>query len=661
MRHHHSCSPSRRLARGLLLFAWALASVSLGASAQTPARAASLDEILKRVSSYDGGIDSGAFWTLRDYVLVRKDEGAGRAECEAKLLQFLKTPATPSAKLAAARLLREIAADTAVPALQLLLRDERTADYALFVLQPLAGAAADKALVAAVATTNGATRTEVIAALGQRRTGEAVPVLVPLLEQPAFAVAAATSLGRIASDAATQALEAAYASAAGDLRRAEAGALLGCAEKALKAGNSAAASRIYERLSADAAAPGATRKAAAMGRIAAAGPRGGALLTELLGSADPVLQEAALARVKDVVAPGDIAAVCNLLGRLPERSKVQLLAVLASYPADAVRPTVMQAARGDALAIRLAALKTLETVGDASTLPFLLEAAARTRGPEQTAARDTIGNLKGRAVDEAVVTQLAATPAPEIQGELLLAVGARRIFRAKKWVSAGVAAPSGPLRTQALKALRVIGTPSDVPAVLDLLVKSEEGPERTEAEAAVAALAQKTLKTDARAAAVKARLADEKDPQARARLMAVLPLIGDPSTLPTLRKALDDANADVADAAVRGITSWPTSAARDDVLRLARDSKNETHRLLAIVGLVRLIEIDRHRDPVAAVSDLRYAAKLAWRPEEQRLVLGALAQFPCADALELAGGYLQDAALKPEAEAAIEKIKAKLK
>jgi HEAT repeat protein len=334
---------------------------------------------------------------------------------------------------------------------------------------------------------------------------------------------------------------------------------------------------------------------------------------------------------------------------------------VSNYSRDAVLPTVLQAAHSTALAVRLAAVKALETTGDASALPFLLETAAKTRGAEQVAARSAIGSLKGRAVDEAVLAQLAGSPAPEILGELLLAVGDRRIFAAKKAVSAAIASPSSELRTRALKALRVIGTPSDVPAVLDLLVKSEDGPERAEAEAAAAALAQKTLRPEARAATLKTRLAAEQDPQARARLMAVLPLMGDPSTLPTLRSALGDADRDVYDAAVRALTSWPTTAARDDVLRLARDSRNETYRLLAIAALVRLVGVDRHREPAAAVSDLRAAAAFSWRPEEQRLVLGALVQFPCPDALDLATGFLREPTVKPEAEAAVEKIKAKMK
>ena len=68
--------------------------------------------------------------------------------------------------------------------------------------------------------------------------------------------------------------------------------------------------------------------------------------------------------------------------------------------------------------------------------------------------------------------------------------------------------------------------------------------------------------------------------------------------------------------------------------------------------------LDRYRDPAAAVADLRLAAGFAWRPEEQRLVLGALQQFPCPEAMDLARGFLREPSVKAEAEAAVEKLKA---
>jgi len=294
-------------------------------------------------------------------------------------------------------------------------------------------------------------------------------------------------------------------------------------------------------------------------------------------------------------------------------------------------------------------------------VPLLAETAASSpKGPVQDAARRTLGMLKGREVDDAIAAGLKQPASDAIAGELLKAVAERRIFLAKPAVSASVAAPSAAVRIEALKTLRVIGTPSDASPVVDALLKTGDELERGEAEQTVAVLLQKIASPEGRSRLVRMRLASEKDAAARATLIGLLPPTADGAALPALRKALEDPSADVVDAAARAIAAWPTATARDDMLKLARSAKDETHRLLAIAGLVRLAGLDDNRLPEAAVADLKELSGLAWRPEEQKLVLGALATFPCQDALDLANGFLQNEALKAEAQAAIDKITAKL-
>jgi hypothetical protein len=339
-----------------------------------------------------------------------------------------------------------------------------------------------------------------------------------------------------------------------------------------------------------------------------------------------------------------------------------VLAALARYPAGRVRPAALQAARRDLPdEVRVAALRALEAAGDASTVPFLVETAASAqKGPVQDAARRALGGLRGREVDDAIVSALRQPGSDAAAAELLKAAADRRIFPAKPAVSASLASPSTAVRIEALKALRAIGTPSDASTAIDLLLKSGDDAEKGEAERTATALLQKIGTPTGRSALVRSRLASEKEAAARATLIALLPPTADGAALPVIRAALADPDAGVVDAAARAIAAWPTATARDDMLGLVKDAKDETHRLLAFAGLVRLAGLDVHRLPEAAVADLRALAGLAWRPEEQKLVLGALGAFPCQAALDLAGGLLQNDALKAEAQAAIDKITARM-
>jgi HEAT repeat protein len=659
----HIASPSLlAVAIACLAIAGASASPLAQTVAKAPAPAAapaSLDAILKQLAVYDGGIESAAVWQLRDYVHARKDDAAGRAECEAKLLAFLKSPASQVARTIASRHLRLIAGEKAVPALQAMLTDDKSADLALYALQGITGTAAEWALVQAVGATTGATKIAIVAALGERRSAEAVPALVPLLRQPALApaVGAAVALGRIGGEAAASALGSEYGDATGALKATIAGALLETAS-GFGPGNQSLA--IYERLASDMALPDTPRRAAMMGRIMSS-PLVKQAVIGMLTSQDPLAQEAAIARVSFAFFPDTIGKLCAALPGLPDATKVQLIAALAGYPDDQVARAVTGEMGSKTPAVRMAAFKTLGAVGGPAAVQPLAEAAAGSKGAEQTAARAAIGSLKGRAVDEAIVALLGQKPSDDLTGELLLAVGDRRIYPAKPVVSAALASPSPAIRAQALKALRGIGTPSDMPAVLDLLVAGSEESDRAEAERTVVALAQKIDNLDGRSNTVKSQLAAERRPEARVRLVGLLALIGDPSSLPVLRALAGDDDLEVRDAAVRAVASWPTPAAREDLLKLARESRNQTNRLLAIGGLVRVIGLDKYRDPQAAVADLREAAALSWRTEEQLLILGAVTEFPCQAALDLANTFLNEPDVKAETQSAVKTITARLK
>ena len=659
----------RRLA-GLVAIAVTAVAVAAGSGLAAQERGGapgSLERILAGLASYDGGIESGARWQLHDYVRAHRDDPAAREQIEDALLRYLGGRATFDAKMEASRHLRMIAGDRAVAPLRALLRDPRAADLAIYVLQQVPGEAAERVLaqeLSALArrTSADASRTArgLVAALGERRNPSAVPALAPLLTHRDLAAAAANALGRIGDATARDALVAAHPAAPASLKPVFAAAMLACAEQAIKAADAGAALRLYEMLAADASLPLPARRAARLGRIDASGAAAPQVLLQMLAEPEAEAQESAIARVQQVIRPDGIEPVCAMLPRLREASQVQLLAVLATYPGDRVGACVGAAARSDAEPVRIAALRALASVGSASVVAALVETAARSRGQEQATARTALGSLKGRAVDEAIVKALEAGPAPDLESELLLAIADRRIFPAKPAVASSLKSPAPRTRVQALKSLRTIGTPSDVSAVLDLLVNEADEAVRNEAELTAAGLAGKVATPERRSTLVKARLKSERQPAARARVLAVLPLIGDSSALPDVRAALAHDSAEVVDAAVRAIASWPTSAARDDLFQLASQARNETHRLLAIRGLVRLIALDRFRQPAAAVADLRSAAGFAWRPEEQKLVLGALTQFPCAEAVELARSYLSDASVQAEAQAAIDKITAAL-
>jgi hypothetical protein len=108
------------------------------------------------------------------------------------------------------------------------------------------------------------------------------------------------------------------------------------------------------------------------------------------------------------------------------------------------------------------------------------------------------------------------------------------------------------------------------------------------------------------------------------------------------------------------MSEWPTVAARDDVFEIAQTSIDQTHRVLAARAFVRMVGQEPYRNPEGAVADLLRVLAISARPEEKRLVLGALVRFPCVTGLKTAESLLADPEVAKEAKLASDRIRTAL-
>jgi HEAT repeat protein len=121
---------------------------------------------------------------------------------------------------------------------------------ARYGLEPIPDPAVDDALRAALGKVKGRTLAGVIGSIGVRRDAKATDALAALLQDPDedVAQAAARSLGRIATPAAAQALQAGLAATKPANRPAFCEGLLRCADAFQAKGNNDQAAAIHEAL-----------------------------------------------------------------------------------------------------------------------------------------------------------------------------------------------------------------------------------------------------------------------------------------------------------------------------------------------------------------------------------------------------------------------------
>jgi HEAT repeat protein len=547
---------------------------------------------------------------------------------------------------------------------------EDTTDMARYALEKIPGKAADTALLAALEQTQNETKIGIISSLGQRKSVQAVKALAVLVNDAdsALAAAATTAMGRIGGVEAAAALAEAYDRAAGEAKTNLAYALLSSADGYWDARNFPAALALYEEiLSAHPQQlPLVVRRTAFKGRILCLEkPDASKLVVETLTKGPEDMHEPAIGEVAMLFRPADIGPVVEALPKLPEASGVQLLSILTQYPRENVLQAVIEATKSPALAVRVAALKALAIVGDSSSVLFLAERSAASAGREQLAARASLWKLVGKDIDEKVMFHLVSTPNEAVRNELIQAIRERRITQGKAHLLTVARGGSSRNIQEAARALRSIASPIDIPVLLKILLETGDETVQAEMQTTIGVVAKKIPDEYARANAVEKMLTLDTsskeqpitDVTKRCLLYRTLGRIGDDSSLALLRTALQDPTVEIQDAAVRALADWPNGTPREECLAIARTSANFTHRVLALRAFVRMVGLQKYQSPQTAIQSLKTALDLATRPEEKKLVLGALEAFPSPEALALAESLLTAEGVQAEAQAAVDKIK----
>jgi HEAT repeat protein/type 1 glutamine amidotransferase len=636
-------------------------------------RPPSLEAILEDLDSFSYSQNEEVIYRLREYVLNHRNDEEARAENEKTLLGFLVMSKNLGAKLAVCRQLRLIGSDKSVRLLEQMLLQDETTDMARYALEKIPWPAADKALLGALNTAQDEIKLGIISSLGARKTQEAVKALASLLndQNTAIASASAVSLGKIGGREAAGLLAEGFDKAQESLKTEMAFSLLRCAEEFMSSRDYPSADGIFKKIlnPQPPLLPVTLRRAALKGRIMAAEREEAArMIIDSLARGPEEMHRPAIGLVPVVFKESEIAPVLELLMKLPETSQVQLLAVLVDYPKETVRAAVLSAAASPSQDVRVAALRALAKVGDAATVRFLVDRAAGTRGEEQSVSRASLATLPGKDVDEAIIFGLAGFPGDAAKGELIRAVGERQISAAKSHLMS--LAGSGSLQNslEAVKALQAIASTSDIPALLGILLEMSEETAQEEMENTIAVLAQEVRDPYSRAYAVEGLLAPPPnskvqpvtDANKRCLLYGTLGKIGDDSSLSLLRAALKEENPEIRDAVIRALVDWPNATPREDVLAIAQNTGDPTYQVLALRSCVRMIMLAKYQSPDAAVQSLKTVLNLASRPEEIKLVLGALPDFACPEALALAESLLNTEGVREEAQAAVTAIKEKL-
>jgi HEAT repeat protein len=611
------------------------------------ALALSLDESLARLKTYQFGQEDEAIRTIREAAVSSFNEMATRQELAAGLAAVLESDATRDAKHFACRQLALIGSEEQVPMLAKLLTDRQLSQMARYALARIPGESVDGALIEALGRTKGANQLGIINTLGNRRSAAALRPLMELLvaDSPEVATEAARALGRIGTSAAAQALEKALNDnkARAD-RQVIADACLGGADRLLAERKREVAGFLYAKVfEADLASH--IRGAALKGYVAAA-PEDEAvsrIVSALQGDDQQLRTAAAQAAgvLRGSAASRDLAAA---LPGLPARGQMLLIYAMAQRGDGAVRGAVTKACGSKDAGVRIAALEALGTLGDATSVPVLLQAATGEAG--QAAARASLARLRGENVDEALVARLSDASDGE-KVEIIGAVTSRGTSAAVPALLQTARSENRQVRTAAIDGLQELAGAAHVPALADLLMRAEAG-ERGRVRKMLVAVARRCGAEKQAAQELALRQGAAQDVEVRSSLLLALGELGDDASLPALRTALDDGQAGIRRAAITALGGWPNGAPLADLLRVARDEKNATYQALALRGYIDLVGRADSTQPDEKVQCYKTAWSLSPDATEKRRILAALPAVKTLAALQLAASCMQEEGVKEE-------------
>lgn len=578
---------------------------------------------------------------------------------EQELLAILRGDAPPADKAMACKRLAVYGSSAAVPELAKFLSDPRLASWARIALEAIPGTAADEALRASTESLQGNLLIGVINSIGIRRDQAAVELLTARLrdKDAEVATAAAVALGHIGNDAAAKSLRQVLAEATGPLLNGVAEGLILCAERFHSDGQADEAVAIYDEVR-KADVPRQRKLEATRGAILARKQDALPLLVEQLRSADKGLFQIALSTAREVPSREvDKALAAELDRATPERAAL-MISVMADRPDTVDLPVILKAATSGAKPVRLAAISALGRVGNATSLPSLLDAALDADTDIAESARTALADLPGESVNQEIVARL-----PQAQGKmyrLLIEVIGQRQIQAVPALVKALDNSDPATRSAALTSLGRTVTPES----LNVLIAQVVSPKHSE-DVPVALEALKTAAVrmpDREACASELATVLGRAPAAtKDALLEILSEVGGAKALETIGAAAKSNDPQLQDTGSRLLGKWSTVDAAPVLLDLAKTAPSDKYHVRAIRGYISLARRFATMPEPQRLEICRNALDVARSPADKKLVLDVLKLYPSLESLKLALKAGQNPELKAEATQAVLTVASKIK
>lgn len=381
-----------------------------------------------------------------------------------------------------------------------------------------------------------------------------------------------------------------------------------------------------------------------------------------LADENPELRAAAVELGVRLRGPEASRALAEQLVRSLPPTAMGILEVLGRRGDQAVLAPVLDALGDDHSDVRIAAVRAAAAIGGTAVLGPLAARLDCENDAERAAAADALAGLREATTSSYLASGLEEAPAG--MKCALLDVLTRR--HAMEQLDVIVKYMQHEDATVRLAAIRSVGALAEDAANVQRLIRllsAVESPE--EREAAEQALVAVCLRCPDKAAAIDVVLGklDSKQTAAYCSLLRVLGRLPGRPAFAALEAALHVDNAEIREAAIRGMSDRPDPTLRDAavLLETARGFDESTEHVLTMRAFANFV--GRCTDDPAAERLALFDAGIqaARRAEERKLLLSKIAEVAADETIEYLNDYLKTPdALADEAASAMLRVAGRL-
>jgi len=550
-----------------------------------------------------------------------------------------------------------IGTEREAPALTRLVRDRKTAPLALYALRAIPGKAVDQELMNLLrGTRDPHLLCGILDCLGKRKTGEALPLIVPLLRGGNSLVvrSAAQYLADIGTPEAVRALTEALARSRPPKNTLVADALLrACAHCPDSAAREKALDAVWV-----ASVPDPLRIAARSLRVETSDEATREnLLYGMLMEDDPNIREAGKTLISRLEGGVVTLAAARAMADCPSERRHELLELLIQRADPQAFPYVYSVFRDTTDAnTRSQLIRALGAVGDYRAAPDLISVLAGKEGSEQDAARDALSRMKDPRLN-AYLISVVDQQTPAVKIGLIRILAARRAVEAVPDIFAMVRDADPDTAAAAVAALGDLAGDANFSDLAGLLAGGHQvAPDQL--EAAIMSALRRVEDRDKAAGVLVDVLKKARNPELRAVAARALGATGSSSALPTLYREASRGKQAVRLAAIAALGKWKTPEPLEKLRKWAVSGSRGKSAVqeAAVNALLELLK-NGNVPPDTALPVYRELLAAARNDEDMvKRVLAGTANLAHPEGINLLLPYLEDQRFAAEAAVALGRV-----